>query len=341
MDSKAYMIFVPFYGDNAYIANMKKCWEHFYTVISLERAENNLYLLLNTKTVVLNWIESWLTQEHKKCLIRYKLLGIKIIWVYHNRMPHSTVAEPEQIENARKNMDFIARISDVIIIHSQNSRKYLMELIHQRKKIFYIPHIDYENQYRWLTEKTRDSDGIFRFVFQGRIAPYKNIELLIQAFETLKLPNSQLHIAGKPISEEYGNKIAKLCKNNHVFLRLGFLSDCEVGEEIQKGDVVVLPYDLKSSMNSGAMIAAFSNRRTVIISNNAMAQDYREKDFLYVYEYLDEEDHCEQLKKIMQCAYYNGIIQNKEKGRKAYKFTRINNSEAAVVEHLKEVVMSL
>ena len=70
MDSKAYMIFVPFYGDNAYIANMKKCWEHFYTVISLERAENNLYLLLNTKTVVLNWIESWLTQEHKKCLIR-------------------------------------------------------------------------------------------------------------------------------------------------------------------------------------------------------------------------------------------------------------------------------
>ena len=94
-------------------------------------------------------------------------------------------------------------------------------------------------------------------------------------------------------------------------------------------------------MISGAMIAAFSNRSTVIISNNAMAQDYREKDFLYVYEYLDEEDHCEQLKKIMQCAYYNGIIQNKEKGRKAYKFTRINNSEAAVVEHLKEVVMSL
>lgn len=341
MDSRAYMIFEPFHGRNAYIENMKKCWEHFYTVISPERAENNLYLLLNTKAIVLNWIESQLTNEDKKRLIKYKLLGIKIIWVYHNRMPHSTVAESKQIENARKNMDFIARISDVLIIHSRNSRKYLIELTHQKKKILYVPHIDYENQYRWLTENAENSDDIFRFVFQGQIAPYKNIELLIQAFETLKLPNCQLRIAGRPISEEYGKKIDKLCQNKNIFLRQEFLSDREVGEEIQKGDVVVLPYDLKSSMNSGAMIASFSNRRTVIVSNNAMAQDYREKDFLYVYEYLDTEDHCERLKKMMQCAYYNGVTQNREKGQRAYEFTRINNSEAAVVEHLKEVVMSL
>lgn len=339
--NKAFMIFYPYSSGNAYIENMKKCWEYFFTIISFERAENNFYLLLNTKAIVLNWIENQLTQEDKKRLIWYKLLGIKIIWVYHNRMPHSTVAEPKQIENARKNMDFIARISDVIIIHSRNSRKYLMELIHQRKKIFYIPHIDYENQYRWFTVKTRDSDDIFRFIFQGRIAPYKNIELLIQAFETLKLPNCQLLIAGKPISEEYGKKIEKLCNNSHIFLKLEFLSDCEVGEEIQKGDVVILPYDLRSSMNSGAMIAAFSNKRTVIVSNNAMAQDYKGKDFLYVYGYLNEKDHYEQLKKMMQRAYDNGTTLNREMGQKAYEFTRAHNSETAVVNSLKKILAYL
>lgn len=339
--NRTYMIFEPFHGCNAYIENMKKCWEYFYTVISPERAENNLYVLLNTKAVVLNWIENQLTQEDKKRLIWYKLLGIKVIWVYHNRMPHSTVTVPGQTKKAGKNMKFMAKISNVIMIHSRNSLKYLMRLTHHKQKIFYVPHIDYENQYRWIAEETKSFEDVFRFVFQGQIAPYKNIELLIQAFEELKLSNCQLCIAGKPISEEYGEKIYKLCEGKNIFLRQEFLSDREVGEEIQRGDIVVLPYDLRSSMNSGAMIAAFSNRRTVIVSNNAMAQDYKGEDFLYVYEYSNAEDHLDQLKKTMQLAYDNGIAKNREKGKRAYEFTKTHNSEMAVVNSLKKIVVSL
>lgn len=338
--NKLYMIFEPFHGQNAYIENMKKCWEHFYTVISYKQAENNLYLLLNTKIIVLNWIENELTQKNKMELMKYKLMGIKIIWVYHNRMPHSTVTEFGKIERSRKNIDFMAKISDMIIIHSRNSYKYLIEHIHQ-KKVFFVPHIDYESQYKWITDEFVNFKNTFRFVFQGQIAPYKNIELLVQVFVELELKNCQLCIAGKPINEEYGKKISDLCQDENVFLRPEFLSDREVGEEIRKGDVLVLPYDLRSSMNSGAMISAFSNKRTVIVSNNAMAQDYKEKKFLYVYDYLNERDHCEQLKKAMQHAYDNGVALNREMGQKAYEFTRAHNSEAAVVNSLKRIVASL
>lgn len=86
------------------------------------------------------------------------------------------------------------------------------------------------------------------------------------------------------------------------------------------------------------MLAAFSNKRTVIVSNNAMAQDYKEQDFLYVYDYSDVSDHCEQLKKVMKTAYDNGATFNRENGKRAYEYTRKYNSESVVVQSLKKIV---
>lgn len=336
--SKKYIIFEPFSGENSYIENMKRCWGYLYEIIPQNKADNNIFFLLNTKAIVLNWVESNLTLEYKKHLIWYKLLGIRIIWVFHNRMPHSTVVNPEQIKTAKKNMKFMARVSDIIIIHSQNSMQYLMEFTNQKRKIFYVPHIDYERQFRWETDEAINTEHKFRFVFQGKISPYKNIELLIKAFKELNLPQCQLCIAGSPYCPAYGEKISKLCGEADILLKFKFLTDREVGQEIRNGDILVLPYDLRSSMNSGAMLTSFSNKRTVIVSNNAMAQDYKGQDFLYIYDYSDASDHCEQLKKAMKIAYDNGAAFNRENGKRAYEYTRKHNSDPMVVQSLKKIV---
>ncbi len=335
---KKYIIFEPFYGENSYIENMKRCWGHIYEIIPPNKVDNNIFFLLNTKAIVLNWVENNLTFEYKKYLIWYKLLGIRIIWVFHNRLPHSTVANQEQVKTAKKNMKFMAMISNIIIIHSRNSMQYLREFTDNKRKIFYVPHIDYEKQFRWAAAPPIDTKNKFRFVFQGKISPYKNIELLIKAFKELNLPQCQLCIAGSPYCVAYGEKINKLCGDADIILKLSFLSDQEVGQEIRDGDVLVLPYDLRSSINSGAMLTAFSNKRTVIVSNNAMAQDYKGQDFLYVYDYSDASDHCEQLKKAMKTAYDNGAAFNREKGKKAYEYTRKHNSDSVVVQSLKKIV---
>ena len=333
-----YIIYDPFLGLNAYIENMKKCWGKLYKVISPAMAEDNILVLLNTKAVVLNWIEYNLDNEKIKQLLWYKLLGIKIIWVFHNRMPHDSGGTAQELKEIRKKMRFIARVSDVIILHSYSSAKYLKEYLSKTDKKFYVPHVDYMRQIKWAKGNQYEEEGAFKFVFQGTVSPYKNIELLIKVFRDLDLPNCQLHIIGKPCSAEYAKKINEISLGAEIRLRWECLSDYAVCQEIQKGDVMVLPYDLKSSMNSGAMIAAFSNKRTVIVSANAMAQDFKGQDFLYIYDYSGREDHYHRLKTVMKAVYENGVAVNREKGEKAFEFIRRHNSEEVVVKRLRKMV---
>ena len=335
-----YIIYEPYEGTNAYLENMKRCWENKYKVIPHASAEDNLYVLLCTKAIVLNWIESNLDKKKKKQLLLYKLLGIKIVWVFHNRIPHEFVDSGQQAKTAKKNMRFMAGISDAIILHSRNSRKYLLECTNNSKKFFYVPHPYYLRQ-SWGGGDVQNEDDCFTFVFQGAVLPYKNIELLIKVFKDLKLPDCKLHIAGKAYDEMYEKKIRELCQGANICLTLEYLSDSAVGEVIRKANVMVLPYDLRSSMNSGAMLNAFSNHRTVIVSNNAMAQDYKEKDFLYIYDYSSQQEHYEQLKKTMKVAYENGIAANRKMGENAYEYTRKYNGDKAVIHKLEKVIEAI
>ena len=49
--SKKYIIFEPFYGENSYIENMKRCWGQIYEIIPPNKADNNIFFLLNTKVI--------------------------------------------------------------------------------------------------------------------------------------------------------------------------------------------------------------------------------------------------------------------------------------------------
>lgn len=333
-----YIMYSPFIGRNAYVDNMERCWGSMYKVIPVTGVtKKEIITLIRTKAVVLNWVENELDSIWRRRLLSYKLLGIKIIWVFHNRIPHEVGQDGQAAVTARKNIKFLAEMSDAIIIHSQNSRKYLEEYTNRFQKVFYVPHVNYMRQYRWLNG-SEDGARDFTFVFQGRIMPYKNIELLIKVYKDLELPNCRLRIVGEPCSEKYAEKIQALCAGTGIQLKLDYLSDRAVGEELLKGDVEVFPYDLKSSMNSGAMIGAFSCRRTVIVPNNAMAKDYKDEDFLYVYDYTTEAEHYENLKNVMRKAYENGVGDNRAKGIKAFEYTMLHNSDEAVIKELKKIV---
>lgn len=336
---KKYVIFQPYGGSNSYIENMKRCWGKLYQVIPFSSAEGNISILYSTKAIILNWYETGLDCKKKRNLIFYKILGVKIIWVFHNHIPHNVIDNIDGAVEAKSNMKFLARLSDAVVIHSKHSQAFLKEYIHKTNKIFYVPHVNYMRQYRWAADDNeQETSSDFIFVFQGVIAPYKNIELLIRVFKELHLPNSQLHIAGRPCDAEYAHKIEELCEGTAIKIRLEYLSDHDVGMVIRQGDIMVLPYDLRSSMNSGAMLTAFTNKRTVIISANAMAQDYKEKDFLYVYDYMNENEHYQNLKSTMQQAYLNGKNKNRAMGYKACEYTEKYNSDTVVIQSLQELL---
>ena len=72
-----------------------------------------------------------------------------------------------------------------------------------------------------------------------------------------------------------------------------------------------------------------------------MAQDYEKEDFLYVYDYVDIEDHCQELKLMLKRAFENGVEKNRDMGKRAYLYTKKNNSEVMVVDRLKRVIDNL
>lgn len=256
------------------------------------------------KAVVFNWVESSPIYHFVLFLIWTKVFGIKIIWTFHNKLPH------ESSSNILANIKMYSMelLSNKIVLHSKQS---LHELRTERakRKAVYIPHIHYINAYNNsgkfpLIEL--DSSNRIIYLFLGMLRPYKNIELLISAFKEIALPNSHLVIAGKPFNDEYKYSIESMCSGIHnITLDLRFIPDSEMPDYLESTDVLVLPYNKTSSMNSGTMIMAFSYRCPVIIPDIPMAKDWDGTNTCFMYTYTAD-NHKEKLKEAMVSAYNAG-----------------------------------
>lgn len=325
------IIFVPYnskYGElNSYARRMQEVWMDKYRIVRKEMVSNRIREIVRTKAIVLNWTENSLDNFLKRKLYLYKLLGIKIIWTFHNKLPHDS-------ENKKKeDILWLQKHSTKIIVHSTSS---ISELDRRyRDKACYVPHINYIGAYEEKKINIREMHHVaqkeFLFAFIGLIRPYKNIELLIRVFDELKLPNAKLMICGKPMNTVYAKRLIECSKKNqNIVWVMKFIPDNEIVDYVQAADVHVLPYSQKSSMNSGAMIMDFSYERTVITSSIAMAIDMEKEKFMYIYKYKNEKEEYERLKKMMKLAYENGREKNIEMGKKACLFMKNNNGREKV-----------
>lgn len=284
--------------------------------------------MLKTKAIFLNWIEDSLDKRMKATLLLSQLFGVKIIWTFHNKMPHDTKSK----DKATSNMKWLANHCDVIWLLSKSSRRYIPNRERNQNKSIYIPHIMYRSHIEDINlEEIRRKYGIkmkdFVFTIFGQIRPYKNIEKGIKAFKSLGLPNAKLMIVGSPTDVAYAKKIRQLSANNEdIILDMQFISNTLLDGIIGISDVIVIPYENESSMNSGVMIHAFSNGKTVISPNICMARDFSKEHFLYRYNHS--------LEKVMKKAYANGKEINKKMGEMAEAHMKEKHNEKVVSEAL-------
>ena len=141
-----------------------------------------------------------------------------------------------------------------------------------------------------------------------------------------------LLICGKPITKEYGYSLESLIKNKKIKTKFEFISEKDLDELIKKTDCCILPYDKKSSLNSGAAIHAFSLGKTVISPAIGTILDMPE-DSVFSYDYTDETNHYKNLKNTILKAY--DIFSSdkntfNQKSLKAYNFIKENNSHKRI-----------
>lgn len=335
--------FYPYsYVTSTYIGTIQEMIAEKYFVIDYKDLQKGIFQLDDISAIYLNWIEDNMGHRDKSLIKTAVKRGIKVYWVFHNRVSHNKWKEKE----CRENIVFlIQNVTDIILL-SHTSVKYLYEYDStvKRRKIHYLPHQDYVGNYWvWEDKELRNRIDKSKFVFGciGGIRPDKNIELTIKAFQQFAHSGDcVLFIAGESESEDYLQSLEQLRGNTeNIFLIPDRIPDYMMDFYIQMTDVVLLPYDLHSCMNSGVMLLAFTNKRTVVTSNISMAEEFDDK-LIYRYSYEDEEEQLPQLLKQMERAYLDGKLLVREKGSLLYEGMLATNSKEIVKKELYKILES-
>ena len=259
----------------------------------------------SVRLVHLNWFENIDDSSYRSALRSFarkmvvlsaiRMSGKKLVWTMHNRASH----EKRTGWLSRAITRLLIRWSHRIIIHSKKSQEMIgrqyPDALH---KLFYLPHPEFIESYGPIPEEAdAPAASPLKLLFVGAVKPYKNIELLIKMAAEFK-DQVQVTIAGKPNSPAYGQTIRQAAEAaGNVQLIPEFIPDHELPRLMQHCDLLVLPYDLNSSLNSGTVILAFSYKKTVICPEIGTIEDLGEaKKHVLHYHYESEEEHIEQLK---------------------------------------------
>lgn len=266
---------------------------------------------------IFNWYESLYCKNSilplLKEIIKRKLIvhflrmqGMTIIQTFHNKKPHNIEGKHEKLQ-----LEFVRwtyRHADKIIVLTEDSKKYLEKYINKSQvqmKAVYIPHPNYIGVYPVSYEKRLHglSSSKMKILFVGLISPYKNVDLIIKVAQELSHLDIVFNIYGKCNDDHFAKYLCEKSKElNNVKVNLGFVSDEELSSLVIENDILMLPYDMDSSMNSGTVYLAFSNKRTVICPRISTIVDFGDKD-IYTYDYFSKEEHFKNLKQATERAY--------------------------------------
>lgn len=304
---------------------------------------------LKTDYFLLNWFETLGGNKKldylKKCfkLLMIKLFNKRILWVLHNKKPHTKDSKDKSTKLSIKLMKKLLKQSFKIIILCDESKAVLKSLCKAPKlyenKIYKIPHPNYIGVYPETADKsTKNLDDILNILYVGQVNKYKNIDLLIDAVASLNNDRIHLHIAGNCKDKEYKDYLADTSQNKNISFDFRFIPDNELVEIISNNDIVALPYSFESSLNSGTIFLAFSYKKTVISPLIGTLKEFPDKSFFYSYDYKTEEEHKEQLYQTLT-KVYEDFSSNHEilkiKGNTAYNYVKENNGIEKITELYK------
>lgn len=277
-------------------------------------------------------------------LWRIRRAGLGMIFCMHNRFPHN----PRYPTLSRRLYYCLAKQADAIITFSEETKQALTEMFPKENfadKAEAIHPLHYIGAYppgssAKVSEAARQYRGKMLVCFLGKIAPYKNVELVLRAAKTLEGENIAFLICGEPVSAEYGAKLsAQAASLKNVTMDLRLIPDSEMCPILEAADLLIMPYDKKSAANSGTGRMAFSYGRTVITSDIA-SMNLIPEEWIYKYHYDTDAEHYDRMLEQLRRAYadWQRDPENlREKGRALLHLMETDYSEAAVMKQYQEI----
>jgi beta-1,4-mannosyltransferase len=199
-----------------------------------------------------------------------RLRGASLVWTAHNVLPHDVRRE----KLTRRYLHWFAGCCDGLIFLSQSSMDHFFAVypLTHKPVCAVIPHGHYRSAYPTVPDKlaARQTLGLPEnktvILYFGMIKPYKNVDVLIDAFKALGDKKTVLVIAGMPDTPALERKLVTAVSGRddiHCFFT--FILDADVPTYFSAADLVALPY--KEIQNSGTVLLALSFNRPVIVPN--------------------------------------------------------------------------
>lgn len=187
-----------------------------------------------------------------------------------------TAHDPSPPDRRAKWLDLARyRAADAILVHSSSDVQTLLSAGIDRSKVTLIPHGTYLEYCR--DEDTPPDHAKTRLglpaharvvLFFGSIALYKGLDLLIEAFATLRAQRADTYlvIAGQPLEDfsPYRRRIEELNLADRVLLDLRYIPFAEFPTYFSAADVVAFPYRWISQ--SGVLQFAYAYGRPVVVT---------------------------------------------------------------------------
>lgn len=257
--------------------------------------------------------------------IFYKAIGKQVVFTAHN----INAADRDGVDSFinRLSLRVRYRVVDHIFVHTDKMKDQLVERFGVRaRKITVIPFGAYDMvpQTALTTEEARMRLGLRStdrvVLFFGRIAPYKGIDLLVDAFGRIAPHDERyrLVIAGEPMKEmaeqwAHLQHILDGSPTRHqVRMDTRFIADNEIESYFKAADVLVLPYT--QIFQSGVLFMAYSFGLPVIASDvGSFGEDIIEGVTGFISKPADPEELANTIDKYFSSELFRNLPQHRAK----------------------------
>ena len=196
-------------------------------------------------------------------LFLLRVSGCRLVWTVHNVVAHDTRCPKLEMWLRR----LIADLADGLIVHNGETREKVAELYQvPTGRVSVVEHGHYRDVYPTTVSKNeaRNALGLGGnkervFLHLGMLRPYKGVEDLLDVWpaHSHTQPDDHLIIAGKPLSDEYGNTLKNIAQPlRNVSLQIGFVEGEKIPLYYGAADIVVLPY--RRVLTSGSAMLALT-----------------------------------------------------------------------------------
>lgn len=212
-----------------------------------------------------------------------KIKGKKIIWILHNKKPHSGNKKIVK----RFLTYLIAKESDYIITHASEG----VELINHRYsftvgKAIYIDHPT-KNRLNMIDRSEREKQ--YDLLVWGNIIGYKGVYQYLKFIKEEKIEDIRICIVGNCTTPKIASDIESVAGKNTTLIFKGASFE-ELAEYIASSEFVLMPYIQDSILSSGILMDSLSFGAKVIGPNTGSFKDYAKYKNLNVYVFDEYKD---------------------------------------------------